>query len=165
MVKLASKYRPITWEDVVEQRSIVASLKNQIEFKKMRNSYMFVGSSGCGKTTCAKVFASQLNAELKEVDAASNSGVDNIRDLLEWAGKRSVFAEYKTIIIDEAHMLSQAAFNALLITLEEPPQYTIFILCTTDPQKIPMTIQNRCQRYNFTKISYPNIIKQFRDVI
>ena len=163
-MKLATKYRPTKWEDIIEQKSITTILKNQIEFKKLKNSYMLVGGSGCGKTTTGKLIATGLNAELKEVDAASNSGVDNIRDLLEWANKRSIFSEYKVIILDEVHMLSQAAFNALLVTLEEPPQYTIFILCTTDPQKIPMTIQNRCQRYNFTKISYQGIIMQLTKI-
>ena len=158
MVTLGNKYRPIDWNDVVEQDSIVTILNRQIETGNVRNSYMFTGASGCGKTTAARVFANKLGSVPIEVDAASNSGVDNIRLIIEDAQERSISSKYKVYIIDECHMLSNAAWNAILKTIEEPPKYTIFIFCTTDPQKVPATILNRVQRYNFTNISVRGIL-------
>lgn len=158
MVTLGNKYRPKDWEDVIEQDSIVTILNRQIETGNIRNSYMFTGRSGGGKTTCARVFASKLGSTPIEVDAASNSGVDNIRLIIEDAQERSIHSKYKVFIVDECHMLSNAAWNAILKTIEEPPKYTIFIFCTTDPQKVPATILNRVQRYNFTNISVKGIL-------
>ena len=158
MITLGNKYRPIDWNDVVEQDSIVTILNRQIETGNVRNSYMFTGKSGGGKTTCARVFANKLGSIPIEVDAASNSGVDNIRLIIEDAQERSISSKYKVYIIDECHMLSNAAWNAILKTIEEPPKYTIFIFCTTDPQKVPATILNRVQRYNFTNISVKGIL-------
>lgn len=158
MVTLGNKYRPTDWSDVVEQDSIVTILNRQIETGNVRNSYMFTGKSGGGKTTCARVFANKLGSVPIEVDAASNSGVDNIRLIIEDAQERSISSKYKVYIIDECHMLSNAAWNAILKTIEEPPKYTIFIFCTTDPQKVPATILNRVQRYNFTNISIKGIL-------
>lgn len=157
---LATKYRPQTFEDVCEQRSVVDILKRQIEVNAIRNAYLFAGSSGCGKTTLARIFAKCINkgqGEPIEIDAASNNGVDNVRELIQEAQARSINSEYKVYILDECHMLTTAAWNAFLKCIEEPPKYTVFIFCTTDPQKIPATIQNRVMRFNISKISLNTI--------
>ena len=156
MESLAVKYRPKSFDDVVEQSSVVQILQRQISTGNIKNAYIFSGASGCGKTTCARIFANEINRHMGspiEIDAASNNGVDKIRELVQTANQRSLDSEYKVIILDEAHTLTSQSWQALLKILEEPPRYTIFIFCTTDPQKIPATIVNRCQRFNFGKIT------------
>lgn len=158
---LAVKYRPQTFEDMTEQSSIKDILENQIKTKTFQHGYLFTGPAGTGKTTSARIFASMINdgkGTPIEVDAASNSGVDNIRQIIEDAKRKPLDAEYKIFIVDECHSLSNGAWQALLKTLEEPPKFTIFILCTTDPQKIPDTILSRVQRYQFQKISDDGIV-------
>lgn len=162
MITLSVKYRPKTFEDVVEQSSIVKVLSKQVETHTFRNAYLFCGASGCGKTTVARILSNAINGKdgcAIEIDAASNNGVDNMRLIVNSAQERSLDSEYKIIILDECHALTNQSWQALLKCIEEPPEYTIFILCTTDPQKIPDTILNRVQRFNFTRIS-PNSIKE-----
>ena len=156
MKSLAVKYRPETWEQVIGQDVIVEILKKQVETNTIKNSYIFSGASGCGKTTVARIFANEINKHQGlpiEIDGASNNGVDNVKQIVNEASQRSLDSEYKIYIIDEAHMLTTQAWNAFLKTIEEAPKYTLFIFCTTDPQKIPDTIKNRCMRFNFTRIS------------
>ena len=153
MEALAVKYRPKTFEDVVSQNAIIRILRKQIELKQFKNCYLFCGASGCGKTTVARIFANAINqgnGNPIEIDAASNNGVDNVRQLIKTASERSLDSEYKIIIIDECHALTTQAWQAFLKCIEEPPMYTIFIFCTTDPQKIPTTIINRTMRFNFS---------------
>lgn len=167
-VSLAVKYRPKCWEDVTEQSVVKDILENQVRTKTMQSAYLFTGPSGTGKTTSARIFASMINNEKGnpiEVDAASNSGVDNIRQIIEDAKRKPLDAEYKIFIVDECHSLSNGAWQALLKTLEEPPKFTIFIFCTTDPQKIPTTILSRVQRYNFQKISNEGIVDRLISII
>lgn len=155
MESLAVKWRPHTWDQVIGQESVVKILQQQIATKTFKNAYIFSGASGSGKTTCARIFADDLNNHLGipiEIDAASNNGVDNVRQISDNASARALDCEYKVYIIDEAHSLSNQAWNAFLKTIEETPKYTLFIFCTTDPQKIPDTIKNRCMRFNFTRI-------------
>ena len=150
---LAVKYRPNSWDEVFGQDVIVEILKKQIETNTIKNAYIFSGASGCGKTTVARIFANEINDHKGlpiEIDGASNNGVDNVKNIINEASQRSLNSEYKIYIIDEAHMLTTPAWNAFLKTIEESPKYTIFIFCTTDPQKIPETIKNRCMRFNFT---------------
>lgn len=157
---LAVKYRPKTFDDMTEQSAIKDILMNQLETKTFQHGYLFTGPAGTGKTTSARIFANMINAGKGnpiEVDAASNSGVDNIRQIIEDAKRKPLDAEYKIFIVDECHSLSNGAWQALLKTLEEPPKFTIFIFCTTDPQKIPNTILSRVQRYQFQKISTEGI--------
>lgn len=165
---LAVKYRPTTFDDMTEQSSIKDILTNQLETKTFQHGYLFTGPAGTGKTTSARIFANMINdgkGNPIEVDAASNSGVDNIRKIIEDAKRKPLDAEYKIFIVDECHSLSSGAWQALLKTLEEPPKFTIFILCTTDPQKIPNTILSRVQRYNFQKISNKGIVERLNDII
>ena len=178
---LYRKWRPQRFEDVVGQRAIVAALKNQIAAGRVGHAYLFTGVRGTGKTTCAKIFAKAVNCldpqngdpcgqcpvcrgiddgsilDVVEMDAASNNSVDDIRDLRDETAYTPSTCRYKVYIIDEVHMLSTAAFNALLKTLEEPPAHVIFILATTEIQKVPATIRSRCQRYDFTRISPEDI--------
>lgn len=167
-VSLAVKYRPKCWEDVTEQSVVRDILKNQVQTKTVQSAYLFTGPSGTGKTTSARIFANMINAGKGnpiEVDAASNSGVDNIRQIIEDAKRKPLDAEYKIFIVDECHSLSNGAWQALLKTLEEPPKFTIFIFCTTDPQKVPATILSRVQRYNFQKISNEGIVDRLISII
>ena len=174
---LYRKFRPQEFEDVKGQDHIVTTLKNQIKADRIGHAYLFCGTRGTGKTTIAKIFAKAVNCEhpvdgspcgecptckaiaagssmnVIEIDAASNNGVDNIRQIREEVEYRPTEGKYKVYIIDEVHMLSIGAFNALLKTLEEPPSYVIFILATTEAHKIPITILSRCQRYDFRRIS------------
>lgn len=157
---LATKYRPTTLEEVCGQESVLKILKRQVELRDFKNNYLFCGGSGIGKTTIARAFANLINKGCGipiEIDAASNSGVDNVRDIIKAAQERSIDSEYKIFIIDECHALSNSAWQAFLKCIEEPPQYTIFIFCTTDPQKIPATILNRVMRFNFTRINTATI--------
>lgn len=180
---LYRKKRPIVFEDVIGQNSIVTTLCNQLRGGHITHAYLFCGTRGTGKTSCAKIFARAVNCphsaeagepcnnceicgeilaerslNVIEIDAASNNGVDNIRDLREEVRYPPSSGRYKVYIIDEAHMLTTAAFNALLKTLEEPPGHVIFILATTDPAKIPVTILSRCQRYDFKRITRADMV-------
>ena len=186
----ARKYRPVTFDSVVGQKALVATLKNAINSGKLANTYLFCGPRGVGKTTCARIFAKTINCtnrgadgeacgecescksfneELRsynvfELDAASNNSVDDIRNLTEQVRIPPMNGKYKVYIIDEVHMLSQAAFNAFLKTLEEPPKYAIFILATTEKHKIIPTILSRCQIYDFSRISNKDIVEHLQSV-
>ena len=149
---LAVQFRPKTFDEVVGQETIIKILKKQVETQQFKNCYLFSGASGCGKTSVARIFAKTINngvGEPIEIDAASNNGVDNIRNIIEEANKRSLDSDYKVYIMDEAHSLTSQSWQSLLKTIEEPPKYTIFIFCTTNPEKIPETILNRLQKFNF----------------
>ena len=174
---LYRKYRPDTFEKVIGQEHIVRTLKNQMISDRVSHAYLFCGTRGTGKTSTAKIFAKAINClnpvngepcnecemcramnegrsvNVIEVDAASNNSVDNIREIREEVKYPPAEGKYKVYIIDEVHMLSAGAFNALLKTLEEPPEHVIFILATTDPQKVPATIHSRCQRFDFKRIN------------
>ena len=167
-VSLAVKYRPKCWEDVTEQSVVKDILENQVRTKTVQSAYLFTGPSGTGKTTSARIFANMINdgkGNPIEVDAASNSGVDNIRQIIEDAKRKPLDAEYKIFIVDECHSLSDSSWQALLKTLEEPPKFTIFIFCTTNPEKIPATILSRVQRYNFQKISQKGIFNRLCNIM
>lgn len=168
MKSLAVKYRPKTWDDVVEQEAIRMILQEQVASGTQKHSYLFVGPAGCGKTTCARIFAHELNdgkGNPIEIDAASNSKVENAREIVEDAKRKPIAGEYKIFIVDECHSLSNAAWQAFLKLLEEPPTSAVFIFCTTDPQKIPATILSRVQRYDFSKMSYDAIVNRLRDIV
>lgn len=157
---LAVKYRPREWEEVCGQMSVVRILTRQLEVGELRNVYLFSGASGCGKTTLARIFANKINGGCGvpiEVDAASNNGVDNVKTIIKSAQERSIDSRYKIFIIDECHMITTQGWNAFLKCIEEPPTFTIFLFCTTDPQKIPATILNRVQRFNITRISVDKV--------
>lgn len=186
---LYRKFRPIAFEDVKGQDHIITTLKNQIKANRIGHAYLFCGTRGTGKTTVAKIFAKAVNCEqpidgspcgecamcrsiaagtsmnVIEIDAASNNGVDNIREIREEVTYRPTEGRYKVYIIDEVHMLSIGAFNALLKTLEEPPEYVIFILATTEVHKIPITILSRCQHYDFKRISIETISRRMQDLM
>ena len=160
MESLAVKYRPRTFDSVCSQSSIVKILQRQLDTGEISNTLLFCGSSGCGKTTCARIFANEINKGVGnpiEIDAASNNGVDNVKQIIREANERSIDSEYKVYIIDECHSLTNQAWQAFLKCIEEPPKYTIFIFCTTDPQKIPETIKNRVQKFTFNRISVDKI--------
>lgn len=186
---LYRKFRPAEFEDVKGQDHIITTLKNQIKAERIGHAYLFCGTRGTGKTTVAKIFAKAVNCEhpvdgspcgecpmcktiaagtsmnVIEIDAASNNGVDNIREIREEVSYRPTEGRYKVYIIDEVHMLSIGAFNALLKTLEEPPEYVIFILATTEAHKIPITILSRCQRYDFKRITIDIIAGRMKDLM
>ncbi len=186
---LYRKFRPGEFEEVKGQGHIVTTLKNQIKADRIGHAYLFCGTRGTGKTTVAKIFAKAVNCEhpadgspcgtcascraiaagssmnVIEIDAASNNGVDNIREIKEEVNYSPTEGRFKVYIIDEVHMLSIGAFNALLKTLEEPPSYVIFILATTEAHKIPITILSRCQRYDFRRISIDTIAARLNDLI
>ena len=153
---LATKYRPKDFNDVCGQNSVIKILQRQVTNKDYKHAYLFTGPSGCGKTTIARILSPKINGNLQgleEIDAASNSGVENVRNIVKSAKERSLNSSYKIFLIDECHSISTQGWNAFLKCIEEPPEYTIFMFCTTDPEKIPQTIVNRCQRYNISKIS------------
>jgi len=186
---LYRKFRPHIFTDVHGQDAIVTTLKNQISANRIGHAYLFCGTRGTGKTTIAKIFARAVNCEnpidaspcgecplcksiivgasmnVIEIDAASNNGVDNIREIVDEVAYSPVEGKYKVYIIDEVHMLSTGAFNALLKTLEEPPSYVIFILATTEIHKIPTTIMSRCQRYDFKRITVDTIIERLNTLV
>ena len=185
---LYRSYRPQNFEDVVGQEHIIRTLKNQIENNNVGHAYLFSGTRGTGKTSTAKIFARAVNCEnsinqepcnecevcrdilndnvmdVVEIDAASNNSVDDIRELRESVKYSPTKAKYKVYIIDEVHMLSQGAFNALLKTLEEPPSYVIFILATTEPHKIPATILSRCQRFDFKRVTVKDMTARMQQI-
>lgn len=165
---LAVKYRPTTFDDVVEQETIKAILKQQLETSTIKHAYLFVGGAGTGKTTCARIFANEINngqGNPIEQDAASNNSVDDARVLIQQAKTQPLDSEFKVFIIDECHMITTAAWNALLKLIEEPPAKSIFIFCTTDPQKIPKTIMSRVQRYDFQRISQQGIKDRLKYIL
>lgn len=165
---LAVTYRPQSFDDLTEQGAIKDILTNQIKNKEFQHAYLFTGPAGTGKTTSARIFANMINegkGNPIEVDAASNSGVDNIRRIIDDSKKKALDAEYKIFIVDECHSLSSGAWQAMLKLLEEPPKFSIFILCTTDPQKIPGTILSRVQRYQFNKISTQGIAERLEHIL
>ena len=154
---LAVKYRPTTFNEVVEQGAIKTILRQQLESEEVKNAYLFCGGAGTGKTTCARIFANEINkfqGNPIEMDAASNSGVEDVRAIIQQAKTKSLDSEYKIFIIDECHSISNTGWQAFLKLIEEPPAKSIFIFCTTDPQKIPKTILSRVQRYDFQRISH-----------
>ena len=185
-IALYRKFRPKTFDEVVGQEHIEKTLKNQIINNRVGHAYLFSGGRGSGKTSTAKILARAVNClnpingepcneceickqalegnlvDITEMDAASNNGVDNIRDIREEVEFIPTTAKYRVYIIDEVHMLSTGAFNALLKTLEEPPAHVIFILATTEPQKLPATILSRCQRFDFKRISREDIMKRLK---
>lgn len=168
MATLAVKYRPQEFKDVCGQENIISILNNQLKEKSFLNAYLFCGPSGCGKTTNARIFAKKLNngsGSIIEVDAASNNGVDDVRQIIKDAQFMPLDGSYKIYILDECHLFSTGAWNAMLKLIEEPPAKTIFMFCTTDPQKIPATILGRVQRYNFTKISDTQIIQRLKYIL
>lgn len=186
---LARKYRPQTFSEVLSQEFITSTLQNAIKMGRVSHSYLFTGPRGVGKTSTARIFAKALNClnpqengpcgecencleitngtslDVMEIDGASNRGVEEIRSLREAVKFIPVKSRYKIIIVDEVHMLTEPAFNALLKTLEEPPEYIIFIFATTDQHKIPVTILSRCQRYEFKKISYDEMMSNLKDIL
>ena len=181
---LYRKWRPMTFDDVVSQPHITTTLKNQLTNDRTAHAYLFTGSRGTGKTTCARIFAKTINclnpkngepclecevckgadkgalSDIIEIDAASNNGIDDIRDLREGTNYTPEFCKYKIYIIDEVHMLSMSAFNALLKIMEEPPAYVKFILATTEVHKVPATILSRCQRFDFRRILTDDIVSR-----
>ena len=160
MKSLAVKYRPTTFEEVAGQSITTKILNKVLEKQSFKNAYLFAGPSGCGKTTLARIFAMAINSgigEPEELDAASNGGVDQVRAIIESANQRSLTGTYKIYIIDECHAITSAGWQAFLKSLEDAPAYTIYIFCTTEPNKIPATIQNRMQRFNVAKISSQEI--------
>ncbi len=186
---LYRKYRPKTFSDVKGQEAIVTTLKNQLQADRVGHAYLFCGTRGTGKTTVAKILAKAMNCEnltedgpcgecsrcqsiedgssmnVVEIDGASNNGVADVRQIVDEVGYAPIDGGRKVYIIDEAHMLTENAFNALLKTLEEPPSYLTFILATTDPQKIIPTIQSRCQRYDFKRISVQTITDRLQELL
>ena len=185
---LYRKWRPVTFDDVKGQDHIVQTLQNQIMSQRIGHAYLFCGTRGTGKTSIAKIYARAVNCEnpkngspcnqcptcrgilsgsslnVVEIDAASNNGVENIREIRDQVQYPPTEGKYRVYIIDEVHMLSTGAFNALLKTLEEPPSYVIFILATTEVHKIPITVLSRCQRYDFKRISIPTLTARLKEL-
>ncbi len=183
-ISLYRKYRPESFDQVVGQDNVVKTLENAIGADKVSHAYIFSGPRGCGKTSIAKIFARKVNctctnnschtcevfqkgevSDVWEIDAASNNGVDEIRRIIENVNYAPMDLKYKVYIIDEVHMLSKAAFNALLKTLEEPPKHVIFILATTEIHKIPLTVLSRCQRFDFKRITVSKIVERLIEVL
>lgn len=167
-MSLATKYRPKTFSEVIEQNVVKAILQNQINTGNIKNSYLFCGPAGCGKTSDARILAKDINgceSMITELDAASHSGVDDIRKLVEDSRFKPIGCKYRIYVIDECHSLSNTAWQSLLKALEEPVPTSIFIFCTTDPQKIPSTIISRIQRFDFKKISMSGIIERLKFII
>jgi DNA polymerase III subunit gamma/tau len=192
-VVLARKYRPATFDDLIGQSAMVTTLKNAFAADRIAQGYMLTGVRGVGKTTTARILSRALNYErdgvdrptfdmlefgrhcteimegrhpdVLEMDAASNTGVDNIREIIESARYRPLMARYKVYLIDEVHMLSKGAFNALLKTLEEPPGHVKFIFATTEVRKVPVTVLSRCQRFDLRRVEVPVLAEHFRKIV
>ncbi len=187
-VALYRKYRPTTFDEIFGQSAIVQTLRHQVQSGRIGHAYLFCGLRGSGKTSIARIFAKAVNCEntvngnpcgqcvhctfkndvnpdIIEIDAASNNGVDSIRQLIDEVNYKPTNTKYKVYIIDEVHMLSGSAFNALLKTVEEPPDHAIFILATTEAHKVPVTIKSRCQVYNFKLIGIPDIITGLKNIL
>src|SRR5262245_60704305 len=193
-VVLARKYRPETFADLIGQDAMVTTLKNAFAADRLAHGYMLTGVRGVGKTTTARILARALNytkpgmpgrptiemdgygvhcleimqsrhPDVLEMDAASNTGVDNIRELTESARYKPISARYRVFIIDEVHMLSKGAFNALLKTLEEPPEHVKFIFATTEVRKVPVTVLSRCQRFDLRRVDVPELVQHFRKIV
>lgn len=167
-MSLANKYRPKTWEDVVEQKYVVTILKNLCEGDLTNRNFLFIGSQGIGKTTLARIVANELNGgkgDPIEMDAASHSGVDSVREIVQQAHSYPVGCKYKVFILDEVHSFSNAAWQALLTTLEEMPAKSVFALCTTNPEKIPATILSRVQTFQLSKISLEGVTSRLKYVL
>ncbi|MBC7793955.1 MAG: DNA polymerase III subunit gamma/tau [Clostridia bacterium] len=186
---LARKYRPTTFADVIGQEHVVRTLQNAMTLGRVHHAFVFTGARGVGKTTCARVLAKALNCDtgmrpdpcgvcasckdiasgvhpdVLEIDGASNTGVDNVRELRETVRYLPARSKFKVYVIDEVHMLSTAAFNALLKTLEEPPAHVKFVFATTEPQKIPVTILSRCQRFDFRRVSTQTLAEHLRKIL
>ena len=165
---LATKYRPQKFEEIVEQDSIKIILENQVKTNNLKHAYLFCGSAGTGKTTSARIIAHMINnyeSEPIELDCASHNGVDDVRAIIDDCKTRPYKGKYKVFLLDEVHMLSTQAWNAMLKILEEPPEYVIFLFCTTDPQKIIGTILSRVQRFNFSRISNEGIKNRLKYII
>ena len=185
---LYRKYRPENFEGVAGQKAIVQTLNNAIKQNKIAHAYLFCGPRGTGKTSIAKIFAKMLNCEnhsespcghcqncidfqkgthpdVIEIDAASNNGVDEVRNLIEKVKYAPIEGKYKVYIIDEVHMMSTGAFNALLKTIEEPPTHVVFIFATTEPHKVLPTIISRCQRYDFHKVSVQDMKERLNYIV
>jgi len=165
---LATKYRPIVFDDIVEQATVKTILMQQLETNTFKNAYLFCGPAGDGKTTTARIFANEINkgqGNPIEMDAASNSGVDDVRGIIAQAQTKSLDSEYKCFIIDECHSISNTGWQAFLKLIEEPPAKSIFIFCTTDPQKIPKTILSRVQRFDFQRISQKGIVDRLDTIL
>ena len=184
---LYRKYRPSNFEEVVGQRQIIQTLKNAVLHNRISHAYLFCGPRGTGKTSIAKIFARMLNCtdpqnapcnqcpnckmalsnshpDIIEIDAASNNGVDEVRNLIERVKYAPMEGKYKVYIIDEVHMMTTGAFNALLKTIEEPPEHVIFIFATTEPNKVIPTIISRCQRFDFSKVAIKDIVSRLTTV-
>src|SRR5450432_3568985 len=187
---LARKYRPQKFSDVIGQEHVTRTLKNAIEQQRIAHGYIFSGHRGIGKTTIARILAMALNCrstdhpvpepcgvcdscveirqgnavDVIEIDAATNRGIDEIRELRDAARYRPARDRYKIWILDEAHQITDAAFNALLKTLEEPPSHVIFMMATTQPEDIPQTIRSRCQHFSFRAVKFEDILGQLRDI-
>ncbi len=188
-VVVARRYRPLGFDELVGQQHIGRALKNAIETGRVGHAYLFTGARGVGKTSTARIFAKALNnpagptiapdnttdiaqaidsgedVDVIEIDGASNRGIDEIRSLRANVGVRPSRCRFKIYIIDEVHMLTSPAFNALLKTLEEPPEHVKFIFCTTDPEKIPITVLSRCQRFDFAPVEVPKIVQRLREIV
>src|SRR5262250_1179261 len=188
---LARKYRPQKFADVIGQEHVTRTLKNAIEQRRIAHGYLFSGHRGIGKPTIARILAMALNCRSKdhpvsepcgvcdscveiragnavdviEIDAATNRGIDEIRELRDAARYRPARDRYKIWILDEAHQITDAAFNALLKTLEEPPSHVIFMMATTQPEDIPQTIRSRCQHFSFRAVKFEDILSQLRDLV
>ena len=185
---LYRKYRPQSFDEVVGQKAVIKTLTNALKNNKIAHAYLFCGPRGTGKTSLARLFAKSLNCskgvgeecnecdnclavikgnhpDVFEVDAASNSGVDNVRQLIEQVSFQPILGRYKVYIIDEVHSMSASAFNALLKTLEEPPAHVVFILATTEPNKVLPTILSRVQRYDFTKVSDEDLVYKMSEIL
>src|SRR5690606_3256479 len=193
-VVLARKYRPETFDELIGQEAMVTTLKNAFATDRIAQGYMLTGVRGVGKTTTARILARALNyskpdlpdrptmdmdgygahclqiiqsrhPDVIEMDWASNPGVDNVREIIENARYRPSLARYKVFIIDEVHMLSKSAFNALLKTLEEPPEHVKFIFATTEVRKVPVTVLSRCQRFDLRRVDVPLLVKHFKSIL